>query len=147
MQKQFYLLVGIPGSGKSTYAKRLAEEIETTLICPDDIRAELCGDITDQSRNHYIFSVVVPERIRAAKGHIVYDATNYNVKNRRNILKLARSLDFETIVCVMTTSFQECLRRNAARQRVVPKHVMDRMIIGYEAPSMVIEQIDKIVFI
>lgn len=145
MGKIFYLMVGIVGSGKSTYVKALQSSTGATVISPDDIRQELTGDMADQSQNHRIFSKVVPDRIRAAGFDIIYDATNYNRKNRREIIALAKGLGYRVVACVMQTPFDECRRRNAARsERVVPEFVLDRMESGYEAPDKNIEKIDEI---
>ena len=38
-----YVMVGAPGSGKSTYAAKLAKEHNAIIISGDDIRAELYG--------------------------------------------------------------------------------------------------------
>lgn len=136
------------GSGKSTYGKKLTAETGATLISSDDIRFELTGDMTDQSKNSFIFTKVIPERIKAAKAagqDVIYDATNYNRKSRRDILILASTLGFNVIAHVMQTPFDECRRRNAARfERVVPEFVLDRMTSGWESPDKNIEKIDEI---
>ena len=40
----FVMMVGLPGSSKSTYAKQLAEETNAIICSSDAIREELCGD-------------------------------------------------------------------------------------------------------
>ena len=87
-----YLMVGIAGSGKSTQAKKIQEAIhmshpkydeygradEVVYISSDEIRAELLGDINDQSQNDKVFSEVhkrIKETVKAHK-HIIVDATN-----------------------------------------------------------------------
>ncbi len=148
MNRIVHITVGIVGSGKTTFVKKLQAETNATVVCPDDIRAELSGgDATDQSKNHFIFSRVVPERIKAGllAGDVIYDATNYNRKNRRDVCILAKSLGATVIAHVIDTPFEECYRRNAARsERIVPEFVLDRMVAGYEAPDKNIEKIDEI---
>lgn len=141
------MTVGIVGSGKSTFVKKLQAETNATVVCPDDIRAEVCGSIADQSKNGYIFTKLVPERIKAGleKGDVIYDATCYNRKNRRDICILAKSLGATVVAHVLRTPFEECYVRNAARtERVVPEFVLDRMVAGYEEPDKNIEKIDEI---
>lgn len=43
------LMVGISGSGKSTYANGLKTTLNSTIIEPDAIRLELTGNVEDQS--------------------------------------------------------------------------------------------------
>lgn len=150
MTNQFHMMVGIVGSGKSTYSKQLATSLGATHISSDDIRLEVCGNMTDQSKNGLIFTKIIPERIKSglAAGHVVFDATNYNRKSRREWLILAKSLGCETIAHVMQTPFDECRRRNQARaERVVPEFVLDKMIAGWEQPDKNIEKLDKVVFV
>jgi predicted kinase len=147
MSHVFHLLVGIVGSGKSTVAKRLVAEHGATLVSSDDIRLEVCGDMTDQSKNGYIFGTVIPDRIKAAVaiGDVVYDATNYSRKSRKDVCLLARSLGCKVVAHVLQTPFEECYRRNKARvERVVPEFVLDRMVSGYEEPDVNIEKIDEV---
>ena len=144
------MMVGIVGAGKSTYVKTLQAQTNATVVSPDEIRLELCGDMTDQSKNGYIFTKVVPERIKAAleKGEVIYDATNYNRKNRKDVLILASTLGAKVVVHQMTTPFEECIRRNAARsERIVPDFVLERMITGWEAPDKNLEKIHEIRFV
>ena len=44
----FTMMVGLVGSGKSTYAKQLAEETNAIICSSDAIRKELCGDENSQ---------------------------------------------------------------------------------------------------
>lgn len=48
-----YIPIGISGSGKTTYGNKL----NAVVVCPDDIRKELTGDISDQSKNAEVFSL------------------------------------------------------------------------------------------
>src|SRR4051812_26920173 len=132
MNRNFHLTVGIVGSGKSTLVTKLAAELgNVTVISSDAIRLEVCGDVTDQSKNGLIFSKIIPERIEAglATGDVIYDATNYSRKARRDVCTQAKSLGAKVIAHVLQTPFEECYRRNAARsERVVPEFVLDRMV-------------------
>ena len=70
--REFYLMVGLAGSGKSTIAKEIEYSIrmsypkydeygradKVVLISSDDIRAEILGDVNDQSQNDKVFSHV-----------------------------------------------------------------------------------------
>jgi predicted kinase len=42
------LVCGLPGSGKTTLARRLADEIPAVRLCPDDWMADLGIDLFDQ---------------------------------------------------------------------------------------------------
>src|SRR4051812_16169292 len=117
MNRIVHITVGIVGSGKSTFVKKLQTETNATVVSSDDIRLEVCGDMTDQSKNGLIFTKIIPERIKAGleKGEVIYDATNYNRKNRRDVCILAKTLGATVVAHVLQTPFEECYRRNAAR--------------------------------
>lgn len=143
----FHFVVGIVGSGKSTYAKKLVAELNATLVSSDDIRLEVCGDMTDQSKNSFIFTRVIPDRITAglSSGDVVYDATNVSRKARKDVCALAKGLGAKVVAHVLQTPFEECYRRNSARvERVVPDFVIDRQIAAYQEPDCNIEKIDEI---
>ena len=47
--------IGVPGSGKTTFLKGLAEERGLVYINKDDIREEMLGDVNDQSKNRAVW--------------------------------------------------------------------------------------------
>ena len=86
--KKLYLPIGISGAGKSTYLKKHFKP--EVIISPDDVRRELTGNVTDQSKDAQIWMYIVPQRINAALntyGEAVLDATNTNSRDRTRFLK------------------------------------------------------------
>jgi len=143
---RFILLQGLPASGKSTYASRLVRE-GYHLISSDQIREELTGDMTDQSYNAMIFNDIIPVRIVgawASRREVVYDATSYCRARRADIIRQAKRCGYKVYIHVLKVPLEECLKRNAARERKVPEHVIQRMNENWEDPSLD-EGIDGIV--
>jgi predicted kinase len=89
MPKKLILPIGISGSGKSTYIKKnFRPEV---VVNPDSIRRELTGNISDHSKDPYMWNQVVPARLQAAMekyGEAVLDATNVKSSERGSALKL-----------------------------------------------------------
>lgn len=140
----FWMLVEIPGCGKSTFAAYLRAEYlseAAAYICPDVLRAELTGEANDQSRNASIFTHHIPALVAkaAAEGRdVLYDATNVTRKNRRGILEQAKSLGYPITVFVLMDSFNPalCIARNAMREKRVPDDVIHRMHAKLAIPTL-----------
>lgn len=135
---RFIMLVSLPAGGKSTYAAHLVQTIpDSLIICPDQIRAEF-GDINDQSRNHLIFQTIVPCRISGAKGqgkHIIFDACSVSRKARKGIIAFAHAQGYRIEAHVLDVPLETCKARNAARERVVPVEVLERMARAWAPPT------------
>lgn len=89
--------VGTSGSGKSTFGNKLEN---TTVICPDDIRKELTGDISDQSKNAEVWKIAY-DRLRKSleNGEDVYfSATTLTSKNLKALLNVVEYLKPEITI-------------------------------------------------
>ena len=140
------LLVGIPGSGKTTYAKKYIEENPNTVhLSSDNIRAELWGNEATQGDNNEVFSLMQSRAIDSLNNgqSVVYDATNITRKDRSYIISLCPK--FAKIEChIIWASIETCIERDAARERTVGKEVIDKMLKRFQAPYYD-EGIDEII--
>lgn len=142
----FIMMVGLSGSGKSYVSEKIQKELskehglffdtDTVILSSDNIRAELLNDINDQSNNNLVFSTLHKRVISHLKNDIsvIYDATNLNLKDRRGIMEQLKDINCTKIAYVMCTPFEECKKRNANRERVVPEAVIDKQRIKFSIP-------------
>jgi predicted kinase len=130
------LLIGIPGSGKSTLIRQWQQQQQgLRVISTDQIRAKLFGDEAVQGDWRLIWQEVQRQFVGAVQqiqlGTVklaVYDATNTRRRNRRPVLALARSTGFTQITAVwLDPPLALCLERNQSRLRQVPEVVIQRM--------------------
>lgn len=135
------VLVGLPGSGKSTYANEL-RKIGWMVNSSDAIREELYGTADEQSHNDEIFNTMYRRTVNGivADLDVVYDATNVSSKRRAALLKSFKSnkaipKDTRYEVVVIATPYTECLKRNLARERHVPAKVILSMMKRFEMPA------------
>lgn len=139
------LLVGIPGSGKTTYAEQYIEEHPNTVhLSSDKIRAELWGNEATQGDNNKVFSLMQSRAIDALNNgqSVVYDATNITRKDRSYIITLCPK--FAKIEChVIWAPIETCIERDAIRERTVGREVIDRMLKRFQ-PVYYDEGIDDI---
>lgn len=148
------MMIGLPGSGKSTWADRLmAERPGYRLIATDDIRAQLYGNAAIQGEWMAIWRTVLQqlhESYRAisegtASG-VVYDATNVRRRHRREFIQAAQGVGYQPLIGVwIDTPLMVCLERNLARSRQVPSAVIEKMHRQLTAaPPTVAEGIDDL---
>ena len=130
------LLVGPPGSGKTTYAHKYIEEHPGALhLSSDNIRKELHGDESIQDNPGEVFAIM---QKRAVAGlcfgyDVIYDATSMTRKDRAGII--AACPKFAKIEChIIWAPIETCIERDAARKRTVGKEVIDRMLKRFQSP-------------
>lgn len=117
------MLVGLPASGKSTLTDAFVAAGWVQLN-KDAIRLELYGDASvlgDKDEVNKIFY----ERLAAAckaNRNIVVDNININYFFRKGPIKAVREAGyFDVTNVVLDVPLEECLKRNAGRDRKVPE--------------------------
>lgn len=131
-----FVMCGLPASGKSWQAKKLAEEYDAEIFSSDSLREEMFGDVNHQTDNDTLFKEL-HKRIReclVSEKNAVYDACNISYKRRMEFLKSLNKISCEKIAILMATPYEVCLERNAQRERKVPEHVIKRMYMSWNSP-------------
>ena len=126
---QLMLMVGAPGSGKTTIREQLQKQYPTLkVISMDDRRKEICGDVHDQSKNGQIFGWQERELRKAMKERqtVLVDATNPTRKLRKTLWRIARENGALCSVIYFDLKLETLLARNAAREKRVPDDVVKR---------------------
>jgi predicted kinase len=115
--KTLYFLIGISGSGKSTWAKSI---MNTTLICPDDIRKEITGDISNQSQNTKVFEIAYARSITLMKENktIIFDSTGMHKEGRIHLCKIAKNHNYKISCVIFNDSKDIDLCRNRVKQDI-----------------------------
>lgn len=129
------LLVGICGSGKTSYAKKYLETNPNTIhLSSDKIRAELWGDEAIQGDNSQVFSLMQSRAIEALNNgqSIIYDCTNLTRKERACIISVCPKF-VKIEAHIVWARIETCIERDAARERTVGKEVIDRMLKRFQA--------------
>ena len=136
---KFWMLVGLPGCGKSTWANEHKNEYDFEIISSDALRESLFGDINDQTHNNEVFDYMNKKVIDllSEDKDVCYDATNINHKSRKSILNMIHNSNLKDIECIAVlfeTPILTCYYRNKQRERKVPEYVIDKMLHKFEIP-------------
>jgi predicted kinase len=135
------LLVGLPGSGKSTWTAG-----KPGVLSSDGVRQLLADDPADQTIHARVFAVVrslLKQRLGLNRPVTYIDATNLTPKERAPYIAIAKRYDATIEAVFFDIPIAECQRRNRLRQRVVPDEAIATMARKLVAP-MVTEGFSKV---
>ncbi len=142
--------IGIPGSGKTTYLKPLAEALHYSYVNADDIRQEVNGDARNHD-NHLQIMRLFHDRVRQGlqAGGVILDATYSKRKDRLHAVDLCRQNGADEVVgYIFNPPLAVAKQRNAGRERVLPEHVLELMHSRLKLnPPSLQEGFDDLIFI
>lgn len=135
------LLIGLPGSGKSTFAEKLMGENDYEYISSDAIREELgfiqkgektvCGPFKEQKVTE-VFNTRFKEALAAGKD-IIVDNMNIKRRYRDDLKKMAEKYNvYWHYVYVEAPN----LDINCDRRPMISKNIFETMIDGIEWPNL-----------
>lgn len=135
--RKVIIMRGIPGSGKSTWAKKLVDEQPNVYkrINRDDLRMMFDNGYTSDGNEKFIKKVrdlLIIKALEEGK-HIIVDDTNLSETNERRIRQLvleynkANNQDVQVEIKEMDTPLEECIERDSKREKPVGQKVIKQM--------------------
>jgi protein phosphatase len=141
-----YTLLGVQGSGKSTWARANAARLNAVVLSSDEIRNELeVLGRPDEARNgarvFEIFNRRLGQLLAEGK-NVISDATHARQSWRADELAVARRLKAEVVGVMFDVPVQVCRDRNDARprtgrwgERYVPDDFLCKVARDFEPPQ------------
>ncbi len=129
------VLVGLPGSGKSTYLERRG----VVGLSSDAIRRLLGDDETDQTIHDRVFQTLrylLRQRLAIGRPVTYIDATNLTPQERAPYVGIGKSYGCDLEAVFFDIPLEVCRHRNARRHRVVPEDALARMAAKLVPPTL-----------
>lgn len=139
-----YQLIGVPGSGKSTWVKNQDWAKDCVVVSTDEFVEDYAKEVG--STYNEVFEDYMPtavklmtekvERAREAGKDIIWDQTSMSIKSRKRKFQMLR--DYEHIAVLFKTPEPVELERrlNSRPGKNIPDHVMKSMIKSFDIPTV-----------
>ncbi len=115
------VIFGLPGTGKSYFASRLAEKIKAAYISSDKVRFELMKERTyddEEKMAVYRKMLDMTAQLLEKDNHVVLDGTFYKEELRRAFIEIAGSMKADIF-------FIEVVAEDMLIQERISKHRQD----------------------
>jgi len=128
------VLVGLPGSGKSTWLAGLG----VNALSSDEMRRLISDDPTNQNIHRRVFRLLrdlIKERLELGRPETYVDATHLTPWERRPYIRLGELYECDVEAVFFDVPLEVCIARNQLRGRVVPREVIESMARKLTPPS------------
>lgn len=143
-----HLMIGLPCSGKTTYAQELAQRTQSLLLTPDCWHLQLFGDDVGNPAHDHRHSTVekimwdVAQRVLSLGCNVILDFGCWAKEERDDFRERAHALGAEFQLHYMDVPTEELFRRLDNRNQsqssttfVIPKEEMEKYLKVFQPPT------------
>lgn len=143
-QPIMYIMVGLPRSGKSTYARKNLRGIP--IVSADQLRLLVYGQRFWQAGEPLMWNIhdLFLQALLDQRLDVVIDKTSITKKQRQKLYDLADKNAYLTCVVALSTSKEECISRARATDQPDLIPVIERMYEQMEWPNLELEDCDYV---
>ena len=137
--KQVIITKGLPGSGKSTWAKKLIDKNPNQYkrINKDDLRAMLDNSKHSKDAEKFVLRIRNQIMLMALEEgkHVIIDDTNLHPKHEKTIRELTKGIAEVIIQDFTDVELEVCIKRDLNRLNSVGEKVIRQMYNDFLAPK------------
>jgi predicted kinase len=137
--KKVIITKGLPGSGKSTWAKKLIDKNPNQYkrINKDDLRAMLDNSKHSKDAEKFVLKIRNQIMLMALEEgkHVIIDDTNLHPKHERTIRELTKGIAEVIIQDFTDIELEVCIKRDLNRLNSVGEKVIRQMYNDFLAPK------------
>lgn len=135
---KFIMVMGLPYSGKTTWAKEYCERTGAKLVSAEMIAYDLYGDapLINTVKVHRIMEQNSIQYLQQGYD-VVYDSLNLNAKKRAGVLKqLTHALGgrFTTECVLMLCPIEECIKRERKKKKTTDYSKVRSSLLEFQPP-------------
>lgn len=134
-------MVGLPGCGKSTLAKKMSGG-KIDILSSDEMRAELGTGEDDQSVSYIVFKQLQNRLVKLIENNksVIVDSTNLSIKKRKFYIEVAKKYNVDIYAYYFELSLSDLILRNIKRKnaggRCLDSHILSKLLTRYVRPSV-----------
>ena len=136
---KMYLMCGLSGAGKTTFAKNFAKENDLCYLCIDDFYKEYSGGVYNEDTGFKVwiefFKAI--HQLEKTGRDILIDTNAPTFVKRQQFIDWFPSFDEYNLIYIAIDDEELRRRNNLSRGRVVPDEEMARMLYEFEEPFSV----------